>query len=762
MPIIKNGLKLRPMKNAKRVNLFNPKAGFSIGAWSSVDGNVTEKPATIVSMSNSRIELATEAAWRGYASGLIEVKPSTTYRVTYDRSKTPAVYFAVDERGADGEFLRIIGYSTSATHKSYSFTTSANARYIKLVFEHGGQAGVVGNMIVNNIELHETSATVPFEKYKNYLPSSYREVEYIESTGSQKIDTAYSVGLGERWYSQIDVQYVEATTASQVLMGTGTSNGSWLGQNDSMYSIGGSDGKFYDSTTRRIIRSIWGNAPEATIDEIRRFYLNTIDTKDGRISLFASLNASNPYYSKARVYSCQIMDSNRKFVRNFVPCIRVADEKAGLYDTVEGKFYTDANNGNFVSGPVVSDSVARVLKGKDVVYDDKFIGFELLESITSTSASDAIRVPFYMDHKYVTDIQFSNDAGEMTPQKRILRPINLGGNSGGTYWEGTFANYTTGQYALGGSVYVPTTAGVPSDRNKVLWYYDKASTTMNISVNGTSASRSRSSTNPAQGYNVRGIVDNVAEYTGKQIIYRETEYNEDMTKVLHDFVPVRRIADGRLGFYDIMTGKFHCSGSNNGLTATELPASGYAELEYVKHNGNSWFNTGVQSSIYGYKFEIDATITKATVDAMGVNGSTPNWIKIIGGNVQSFGNVNLVSVGVGDRVKYGLEFFEDSDSKAFAENLATGESKTITSSIKGYGGAYLHFLKTTTNATANADIKIHGFKIWRQGVLVRDYAPVLRKFDFKVGYFDRVEGKFYTNEGTDDFTAGPVSHASSF
>lgn len=412
-------------------------------------------------------------------------------------------------------------------------------------------------------------------------------------------------------------------------------------------------------------------------------------------------------------------------------------------------------NSSIPSVMVGATAISKIFRGGEIVFHKLPAGYVELESITSTKSAKQIKVPFYMDHRYVTDIQFSNDTSEMTSQKRILRPINLGGNSGGTYWEGSFANYTTGQYALGGSVYVPTTAGVPSDRNKVLWYYDQASTTMNISVNGVSASRARSGGNPTQGYDVRGIVDNVGDYSGKQTIYRETEYDEGMTRVLHDLIPARRLSDGRLGFYDIITNEFRCAADNTGLTGNELPITGYTELQYAQLNGDSWFNTGVQSSIYGYKFLIDATVVNTTVSSIGVNSSTPNWINITNGNIQSFSNTNLVPVSAGDHVNYGLEFFESSDSKAFAMNLTQGSTRTITSTVKGTGGAYIHFIKLTNVATSNAVIKVHDFRIWRQGILVRDFIPVKRNSDGKVGFFDIIERKFYVNQGAKDFTAGP-------
>ena len=43
-----------------------------------------------------------------------------------------------------------------------------------------------------------------------------------------------------------------------------------------------------------------------------------------------------------KVYSCIIKDNNMN-VRNFVPCYRISDNAIGMYDTIQGVFYTNAN-----------------------------------------------------------------------------------------------------------------------------------------------------------------------------------------------------------------------------------------------------------------------------------------------------------------------------------------------------------------------------------------------------------------------------------
>ena len=61
---------------------------------------------------------------------------------------------------------------------------------------------------------------------------------------------------------------------------------------------------------------------------------------------------SNGYdfgYTSGKVYYCKITVDGT-LVRNFVPCYRKSDNIVGLYDLVNGVFYTNAGTGNFAKG----------------------------------------------------------------------------------------------------------------------------------------------------------------------------------------------------------------------------------------------------------------------------------------------------------------------------------------------------------------------------------------------------------------------------
>ena len=50
--------------------------------------------------------------------------------------------------------------------------------------------------------------------------------------------------------------------------------------------------------------------------------------------------------------------------------------------------------------------------------------------------------------------------------------------------------------------------------------------------------------------------------------------------------------------------------------------------------------------------------------------------------------------------------------------------------------------------------RIYYIKIYNDGILVRDFIPVRRKGDGKIGMLDKVENKFYTSPNGAEFTGG--------
>ena len=187
------------------------------------------------------------------------------------------------------------------------------------------------------------------------LVPKYQQVEYIESTGSQWIDSGFVPNQDTRVV--LDWKYVELITGNNYLFGVrqnGTSN---------LYSL---------NLTNELVVSGYGTRLNAVgeLDTNRHIVDKNKDTVyvgdnggslqyastftcPGTISIFACnyVGNDNQGYqsSKYKLYSMQIYD-NDVLVRDFIPCYRISDNEIGLYDKVNKVFYTNSGTGSFEKG----------------------------------------------------------------------------------------------------------------------------------------------------------------------------------------------------------------------------------------------------------------------------------------------------------------------------------------------------------------------------------------------------------------------------
>lgn len=195
------------------------------------------------------------------------------------------------------------------------------------------------------------------------LPEGYTKVEYIESTGTQWIDTGYKF-TSEK--VQVVLDLVNTNLESSVAL-CGSENSSASGTSGVatliVYSSGGSgQGEFtieHGNGATGMSLTIPVNSRsllDITADNgtITAFVNDTSYTgtyagyteKLDSFALFAdNKDGSALLLSKYRLYSCKIYD-NGTLVRDFVPCYD-SDGVAGLYDLKNKVFYTNAGSGEF-------------------------------------------------------------------------------------------------------------------------------------------------------------------------------------------------------------------------------------------------------------------------------------------------------------------------------------------------------------------------------------------------------------------------------
>ncbi len=212
----------------------------------------------------------------------------------------------------------------------------------------------------------DTDGTCLIWKIKNtlnVLPSDYTQLAYLESTGTQYINT----GITPTNSTGVKVKFNRHIVSDQVVVGVLVSgNGGTLAANAGNNGLYLMFGESWDA-------AICGAAPTNNVDydisinymNYRRRYVDGVDTRNITNTLGTSNvmyafagnsrrdNSSVPnWFFKGHIYYLKITEGS-SIVRDFVPAQRNSDGVLGMYDLASNTFFTNQGSGTFVAGPVL-------------------------------------------------------------------------------------------------------------------------------------------------------------------------------------------------------------------------------------------------------------------------------------------------------------------------------------------------------------------------------------------------------------------------
>lgn len=185
------------------------------------------------------------------------------------------------------------------------------------------------------------------------LPSGYTELDYIESSGTQYIDTGVSSFNTQRTRVILDVDWLSGLGC---YFGCSSSGLRWFVealQPTKIYSGYLDEGKSADIATVIGRYTVDKNGVSTNVNGVKIQHASAGSSTSISICLLAcggSSGVSN-IADAARIYSCKIY-SNSVLIRQFVPCKNSSGE-VGLYDEVNDVFYGNAGTGVFIAGPEV-------------------------------------------------------------------------------------------------------------------------------------------------------------------------------------------------------------------------------------------------------------------------------------------------------------------------------------------------------------------------------------------------------------------------
>lgn len=170
------------------------------------------------------------------------------------------------------------------------------------------------------------------------------EVEYLESTGTQYIDTGIGLAAGSfRCHASVDTTYTQPCNVF-VLKGDATSGNTNERRVLFLFQVGG-DGYIDRGTAGG--RISFSGADYDTGKIAFSIQLNAGSTK--HFGAFGTIGGNSAYFLRGKMYLLQIWDDNGVLVRDFIP---VRKNGVGyLFDKVGRKLFGNAGTGSFVLGP---------------------------------------------------------------------------------------------------------------------------------------------------------------------------------------------------------------------------------------------------------------------------------------------------------------------------------------------------------------------------------------------------------------------------
>ena len=377
------------------------------------------------------------------------------------------------------------------------------------------------------------------------LPSGYTELEYIESSGSQYINTDFMPDNNTRVI--VDAEAVGSASSSHFLFGCRTSGTSesfcffyynnWCAD----FQTSANRKTFSDITfTDRLFVDFNGNV--LTVNDTLVSFTETTFQTIVPLQLFAvNTNGTIGSMLAAKMYSCRIYD-NGILARDFVPATD-GSGTAGMYDLVTSVFYTNAGSGAFIEGPeaTVNDSAFTKLEYIQAT------GTQYINTRVTATANTTAK------YKYSIDTILTYGPHVLSGSSWYF-PMLRGNTSAGTFVVNRGGN------EVDSSAISPTVG--------LIYEIDASFVDDYVTVNGESygpyaMGDVSTDTQTLHLMTYGGSPGNSMFTMSGKLYYCQIYENGTMVR---DYIPVKH-ASGTVGLYDLVTATFYTNGGSGTFTA---------------------------------------------------------------------------------------------------------------------------------------------------------------------------------------------------
>ena len=611
---------------------------------------------------------------------------------------------------------------------------------------------------------------------KNKLGSEYQQVEYIESTGTQYIDTGVTPGTNIQIETEVEVTttnmnipvfgcYYNGTTSNTL------GNYYHLTPYNNKWYFGGNNtegnGGTYDNVVRTKYNIKFNDLNSNLV--VNGSSISTGMTFTGysgsTIAIGRRGGNTNTLYGVYKYYRFKMYDKTTlTYIRDFIPCYRVDDGEIGLYDLVSEQFYPNNGIGTFLKGPDVKELPSEYQEVEYIASNGgQYIDTGFVPD-NNTSVEVKIRAYNNTDNGWVFGArQAANDTmyGIILNNDGYNYPTTIRSDYGtGGINDGAIVTYNTGQDLT------TVTKVILKDKN-------------NIYVNDSLVAQNTAQTFtcPVNLYLFKINSANGGNHNSYTKMYYAKIWDDGV--LIRHYIPCYRKSDGAIGMYDLVNGTFNVNGGTDtfvtGDDIVKLPNE-YQEVEYIESSGTQYIQTGYTPKQNTKIYVKMSPTSSGTFGEYPIMFGAQNTQYGTGGNFVVFYNSNHTinartgqtttniknsdySVTVGNIYEIELSFNKlVINGTTYADNVNTWVDFVYPINIFTRSNTPVSGETYTMADKGKSPYKLYTFKCYEDSILVRNFVPCYRKSDDEIGVYDLVSGQFYTNSGTGTFLKGSAKN----
>ncbi len=543
------------------------------------------------------------------------------------------------------------------------------------------------------------------------LPSGYTEIEYVQSSGKQYVDT----GIIGRSGLEFELDVMPLNTSNDTV-GMGSRNGTngrfyvfAVASNKMRYGYADQNGASTIAVSPNVryrgIRTVL-HVGEQSISWNGQTYSRTSTTSvsTGRnMNIFSCNNNSSDSATSMRFYNIKIFEGGTPLA-NFVPCRRDADNLLGFYDTVRNNFYVNATATPLTSDGLVcsADGTSLIIHTGDQTVVSKYENLMGYTSLGKTGSGTLV-LPgepanagvFTFDALTVNEGTFLLPVLPDVP-KVSCRTATFGNCALNFVWGSELTSYTvSGKMMVNGTVSLKVPTTLPAGTYRLFQAGE-------LELNG------------------------LAEF----VLDESSQTGAGTT--------VRTLSVDATGVTLTVTGD-----------PQVLPA-GYAQVPFIKSTGCEWIDTGVdvdERAAVEMDFSDLAYVHQTALFGQDSWTGSRYLFNQQSNKLMFHGAGTDVASSVDGSARYRILIADD--DKAY---LTTNGERAQGVSVSRTTAALNKHLAVfgLNNGTRCTSYCFYGMKIYVAGELVRQFVPV-RNDQGEYGLYDLVTRGFFSNMGPNQF-----------